>query len=270
MSEPEHEALNSQLAPPQSGAAPLPARRSPGPWHVFVLTFAVYMAFGALEPADTAGATSAVPHACCSWKWMAAQNWFYPSVYAVKVAVTTAVVVWGVRGWRKLGLLPIRVHPLALIVGVAGVIVWVLLADLQRRLGWVTDLGVRPGYNPFQRLECPMCRWSFLAIRFFGLALLVPVIEEFFLRGFLCRYVMEPDAWWNVPLGKLNRTALAAIILTPILLHPNEALAALAWFSVVTWLMLRTRNIWDCIAAHAVTNVCLGVYVVATGNWYLM
>ena len=53
------------------------------------------------------------------------------------------------------------------------------------------------------------------------------------------------------------------------LYHP-EILAALVWFSLVSWLMVRTRNIWDCVAAHAVTNLMLGIHVVGTGHWQLM
>ena len=53
-------------------------------------------------------------------------------------------------------------------------------------------------------------------------------------------------------------------------MHPGELLAAFVWFSMVTWLMVRTRNIWDCVVAHAVTNLLLGIYVVTTGNWQLM
>ena len=34
--------------------------------------------------------------------------------------------------------------------------------------------------------------------------------------------------------------------------------------------MLRTRNIWDCVAAHAITNLILGIYVVHSGTWRLM
>jgi len=55
-----------------------------------------------------------------------------------------------------------------------------------------------------------------------------------------------------------------------VLLHPAEMVAAAVWFSLVTWLMLRTRNIWDCVAAHAVTNLLLGIYVVTTGEWQFM
>ena len=29
----------------------------------------------------------------------------------------------------------------------------------------------------------------------------------------------------------------------------------------------RTRNLGDCILAHAVTNACLGVYVLASSKW---
>ena len=88
-------------------------------------------------------------------------------------------------------------------------------------------------------------------MRFFGLVAVVPVIEEFFLRGFLMRFVMERD-WWDVPFGKANRLAIVLGTAVPMLMHPGELLAAAVWFSMITWLMLRTRNIWDCVAAHAV------------------
>ena len=116
--------------------------------------------------------------------------------------------------------------------------------------------------------DTPAWAYTFLAIRFIGLALVVPVIEEFFLRGFFMRLAIS-ERWWEVPFGAL--TPLAAVVGTvfPMLMHPAELVAAAAWFSLVTWLMHRTRNIWDCVAAHAVTNFLLGVYVVTQGQWQL-
>jgi uncharacterized protein len=76
--------------------------------------------------------------------------------------------------------------------------------------------------------------------------------------------------WWEVPFGKVNRLAIVLGTLVPMMMHPGELLAACVWFSLVTWLMLRTRNIWDCVAAHAVTNLLLGIYVVTSGDWKLM
>jgi membrane protease YdiL (CAAX protease family) len=52
--------------------------------------------------------------------------------------------------------------------------------------------------------------------------------------------------------------------------HPGELLAAAIWFSLVTWLMVRTKNIWDCVIAHAITNLLLGIYVVSFSRWQLM
>ena len=96
----------------------------------------------------------------------------------------------------------------------------------------------------------------------------MPIIEEFFLRGFLMRFVVRDD-WWEVPFGQV--TPLAAVVGTavPMLMHPAELLAAVVWFSLVTWLMVRTKNIWDCVAAHAVTNLLLGIYVVTQHQWQL-
>src|SRR5690606_41137358 len=102
---------------------------------------------------------------------------------------------------------------------------------------------------------------------FLGLALLVPMIEESFLRAFLMRYVMHEN-WTEIPFGVVNRMAVAVGILLPVLYHP-EHLAALVWFSLVTWLMVRTKNYWDCVAAHATTNLLLGIYVVVAGAWLL-
>lgn len=219
----------------------------------------------------------------------------YPYVYSVKIALTlvTMILVW--PGYRTF---PWRVSGMSVLVGVVGVVLWVLLCQLQleakifgpidRFLGGLLPVepaegvqptvglmallgtGERSAYNPLDQLaDAPGWAYSFLAIRFLGLALIVPVIEEFFLRGFLMRYVMH-ECWWQVPFGVVNRTAVVVGTAIPMLMHPSELLAALIWFSMVTWLMVRTRNIWDCVVAHAVTNFLLGVYVVYSGEWQLM
>ena len=78
-------------------------------------------------------------------------------------------------------------------------------------------------------------------------------------------------AFGIAPTGGLYLGGLAIVVATgvPMLMHPGELFAAAVWFSMVTWLMLRTKNIWDCVAAHAVTNLLLGIYVMTTGHWEL-
>ena len=238
----------------------------------FLLPFLVYMLVGALEPtpAKLGGQDIglAIPYT------------YYPWLYAIKIALTLAAVVFVWPGYRTFSL---KLSPLAILVGAVGGPLWIglCLLDCEHRyllpvldplgLGWLIGAGARSGFNPFEQLAGqPALAWSFLSVRFLGLVAVVPLIEEFFLRGFVMRFVMERD-WWEVPFGKANALAIALGTIIPMLSHP-ELLAALVWFSMVTWLMLRTRNIWDCVAAHAITNLILGIYVVAQGGdaWRLM
>src|SRR5262249_50283507 len=135
----------------------------------------------------------------------------------------------------------------------------------QEALGWGQP-GQRSAFNPFAFWpDEPAKAYGFLAVRFWGLAVLVPIIEEFFLRGFLMRLFVAAD-WWKVPFGTLTPLAIAIGTIYGVITHPGEAIAAAVWFSLVTWLMYKTKSIWDCALAHATTNLLLGIYVAAAGD----
>lgn len=211
-----------------------------------------------------------------NWLGVAIPGKYYPAVYSVKVILTLAVVLWFLPVYLQW---PLKVSALAVAVGFVGGGLWIACCWLNLEghlVGWLGEdhalvswlgLGERAAYNPLAALGSTATGYAFLAIRFFGLVLLVPLIEEAFLRAFLMRFVMH-DNWTEIAFGVVNRTAVAAGILVPVLYHP-EKLAALVWFSLVTWLMVRTKNFWDCVAAHAITNLILGVVVVTTGWWAL-
>ena len=247
------------------------------PWLTFLLPFIVYMVVGSFEPAPPKSPL-VLPDGTS--RPAVNQNWFgleyrqYPVVYTIKLALTIAAMVFVLPGYRQF---PLGVSPLAIAVGVVGVVLWIGLCHLQLERKLLAPLGLdrflglgeRPAFNPLAELaETPLWAYTFLAIRFLGLALVVPIIEEFFLRGFIMRFAVRED-WWTVPFGQV--TPLAAVLGTavPMLMHPAELLAALVWFSLVTWLMTRTKNIWDCASAHAVTNLLLGIYVVTQHQWQL-
>jgi uncharacterized protein len=235
------------------------------PWLPYVLPLAVFLLFNSIEPSATGGENSSWP----------LEPHHYPLVYTAKIAAVIAalVVVWPV--YRKF---PFGITPLGILVGLVGGVLWIVLChvDWEERLlpaiglGSFLGEGARVGYNPLEALsDTPAWMYAFLAIRFVGLALLVPIIEEFFLRGFLMRFVSATD-WEKVPFGAASTMALIVGTIFPLLTHPlSEAFAVIVWFSLVTWLMLRTRNIWDCVIAHAITNLMLGIYVVSTGDWHL-
>ena len=264
------------------------------PWAVFVVPFVAYMLLANIEPqqvqsqftAETAeSSVQGVPAANATdppqdvprWKWFGGRrvgDGVYPVMYSIRIAIMILMMLVLLAGYRQF---PFRISLLAVVVGVVGVVVWIGLCrlDLEQELllplglGQFLGLGERAAYNPLAALEDNV-PWmiGFLLIRFTGLAVIVPVIEEFFLRGFLMRYVVDMY-WEKVPFGQASRAAIIAATVYGMLSHPAELLAAAAWFSLMTWLMLKTRNIWDCVMAHAVTNLLLGIYVLSTGHWEL-
>ncbi len=241
------------------------------PWLTFVLPLLVYMLVGSLEPAaPKRDATNQAAAPAAFWQF---EYEYYPLVYAAKIALTLAAIALVWPGYRQF---PFRVNWVAPLIGAIGVVIWIGLCELglvERLLAlvglgdWV-ESGVRPAFNSLKEMaDRPALAYAFLVLRFLGLAAVVPLIEEFFLRGFVLRFLTHAN-WWSVPLTGLSRAALVAGSLLPVLWHPaHEVLAVMAWFSLVTWLMLRTKSIWDCVVAHAVTNGLLGVYVVVFGQW---
>jgi uncharacterized protein len=254
--------MNEPHSEPAASLA-TPARPALNPWLVFVLPFVIYLGLTNLEPSAVAPVDPEQPAA--NWLGLTAEH--YPMVYVAKLVLTLLAVVAVARGyprWQTPSLL-------SLVVGVVGIVVWVGLAKLQR-MSEVNELlfgPTRPEFNPWESFAGEeLQRRVFLGFRFVGLVLVVPVIEEMFLRGFVMRFT-QAEQWWTVPWGVADRTALIAGTVVPVLLHPGEALAAAAWFGMIHWLYLRTKNIWDCVAAHAVTNLLLGVYVMKYEQWWL-
>jgi CAAX prenyl protease-like protein len=247
------------------------------PWLTFLLPFIVYMLAGSFEPGPP-DPPILLPDGTS--RPVVNENRFgleykhYPIVYTAKIALTVAAMIFVLPGYRQF---PFRISPLAIGVGVVGVVLWIGICNLNIERTLLTPLGLadflglgdRPAFNPLKVLnDTPAWAYTFLVIRFIGLAVIVPIIEEFFLRGFLMRFVVNEN-WWNVPFGTLTTTAAVVGTAVPMMMHPAELLAALVWFSLITWLMVHTKNIWDCVAAHAVTNLLLGIYVVTRGAWHL-
>lgn len=253
-------------------------------WLVFVLPLLVYMLSGQLEPnpptSSSLPAASAKPAAATKPGAEVSDTGFgdgfagprYPLVYTARLALTLAAIAFVWPGYRQFAW---RFSWLSVAIGAVGVLVWVGLAQVQRDYlalpATVTDWlgGKRVGFNPLEQFGGePIVLAGFLAVRFLGLALVVPAIEEFFVRGFLTRFVADPE-WWKLPIGTASVAAVVSVIVYAGLTHPGELLAAVVWFSLVTWLAARTNNIWDCVLAHAVTNLLLGVYVLLSGEWWL-
>lgn len=97
-------------------------------------------------------------------------------------------------------------------------------------------------------------------------ALLVPVIEELFWRGWLPRWLANPN-WRTVPLGTYTTLGFVATALLFASEHgPYWEVGLVAGVLYNAW-MWRTRSLGDLVLAHAVTNACLSGYVLWSGNY---
>ena len=107
---------------------------------------------------------------------------------------------------------------------------------------------------------------GFIAIRVFGSVALVPILEELFWRGWLMRWLISQD-FRKVPLGAYAPFAFWITALLFASEHGSYWDVGLITGVIYNWWMVRTRNLTNCIIAHAVTNACLAAYVLAADRW---
>jgi len=108
--------------------------------------------------------------------------------------------------------------------------------------------------------------YFFLTVRVLSSMVLVPILEELFWRGWLMRWLINTD-FQKVPLGTYSPMAFWLVAVLFASEHGSFWEVGLAAGIVYNWWILRTRNLADCILAHAVTNGILAAYVLLFGQW---
>ena len=110
------------------------------------------------------------------------------------------------------------------------------------------------------------CGWLLTGVRLAGSAFVIAVIEEFFWRGFLYRWLIEKP-FTNVRLDEFDLQAffLAALIFG---FEHQRWVAGMIAGACYAYLMIRTRSIWTACIAHCTTNLLLGIFVIATRSYH--
>lgn len=185
----------------------------------------------------------------------------YIWLYLAKVVIVTATLLWFKRPLKDISpranvLLP------AILVGLAVFVEWVLLDK------WIPypHLGHRTSLDPFGAIDSPVLRSLFLVARFYGLVVMVPVMEELFWRSFLLRYATDDSDFTRIPLGTFSWKAFSLVAVGFSLVH-TEWLVAFICACAYTLLLRQTKSIFACIVAHSTTNLALGIYVILTHDW---
>ena len=107
---------------------------------------------------------------------------------------------------------------------------------------------------------------AILVLRSVRAILIVPIVEELFWRGWLMRWLINPD-FEKVELGSYTPLAFWATAILFASEHGPYWEVGLIAGAAYNWWMMRTKSLGDLIVAHALTNGLLCAYVVATGKW---
>ena len=149
------------------------------------------------------------------------------------------------------------------LIGLAAFALWVGLDP------WLVRRPVAStGLDPFLLYPAGWA-WFLFACRLAGIALVVPVMEELFWRGFLMRWLIRED-FTEVPLGTF--TPLSFFVTTAFFAGVHGVqwpLAVIVGLIYGAW-FIKTKKLGDIMLAHAVTNLLLGLYCLFTGDWYYL
>jgi hypothetical protein len=184
-------------------------------------------------------------------------------LYAVRVLIVASLI--GAVSWPYLSFRPSA--PLASIaIGVAVFVIWVAPDVLfGYRHHWLFENSIT-GAAASSLSPQLKDNIGFMLLRALSSAILVPILEELFWRGWMMRWLIDNN-FLTVPLGKYVPSAFWIVALLFASEHGPYWEVGLAAGIVYNWWIIRTRNLADCILAHAVTNAVLAGYVVVTGQW---
>ena len=210
----------------------------------YIAPFAAFMAFLALGQLLPAGI-----------------EWLYP----IRVLAVTAVIVLFSRS-----VLDLRVRNMtgSILLGVAVFVIWIAPDVLwpAYRSHWLftnSILGAAKSTAP----ESVKSNLIFIVFRSIGCVLLVPILEDLFWRAWLPRWVIDAEDFRRVPLGAYTAMSFWVGSLLFASEHGSFWEVGLLAGIAYNWWMVRTKNLGNCILAHAVTNGCLSAYVLLTGEW---
>jgi len=179
------------------------------------------------------------------------------------------------------------VYPLQTFLCGAALVIYWKRYDFGARKGWGTAIaagvlalalwlspqvlfGVPPrtgGFDPTVFSDIPLLYWLTVVARFARLVVIVPLVEEIFWRGFLMRYLIRED-FESVALGAYKPLSFFGVAGLFMLVHsmPDWPAAFLTGL-IYNFLAVKTKSLAACVAAHAVTNLGLGLYIMATRQW---
>jgi len=212
-----------------------------------------------------------------------------PWSYAAKTIACGALILWlkpwqgdgsATTGWRHL--------PLALFIGVLVAVLWILPETV-----WVANrwpgfhafynkwLIMMPGKMPsyYDPVFFPMpppshsslmyspeqCGWGLTLMKMLGTTLVIATAEEYFFRGFLYRWLRNPN-FTSISLKVYDAPIFWVVAGLFAIEHDRVVGGAMAGIAY-GWLVVRTGAVFPAVVAHALTNFVLGLHVILSKQY---
>jgi exosortase E/protease (VPEID-CTERM system) len=182
-------------------------------------------------------------------------EWAYP----LRVGAA-GVVLWRFR--NVYADLKWTAGPAGVAIGVAVFGLWI---GAERLLGPGTP---PPGAPAAWTAASGIARWTWLSCRVFGAVVTVPIAEELAFRGYALRRLRSRD-FTSVD---LQAFAWMPFLVSSMLFgafHGSRWIAGAVAGMLFAWAAKRRGSIGDATVAHAVANLLLAGWVLATGDWRL-
>ena len=191
--------------------------------------------------------------------------------YVLKILVVPGLMLWAWKWYVPVFGPKDRMESVwaGIAVGVIGLLVWLLLMA-----PFIDIVG-----EPWEPVP--------FFLRMFSATLIVPVFEEYFIRGYFLRAAyqwdmnrktmsakeallrtLDEDNIKTVPPGAWSVAAVAISTIAFTVGHlPAEWPAAIAYSLLMTALWVVRKDLLSCMVAHATTNLMLALYCYFTGDW---
>ncbi len=231
------------------GSALIVGRVRTNPLAAYVAPFAIFMGFIAL----VSGIRWAFPDSANVFL-AAPEYWVYP----LQTAACAGALIFF---WRSYSFAPLQHWPLGIIAGLVALGIWVspqVVFGVPART---------EGFNPEALAATGMVYWLTVLARFARLVIVVPLLEEIFWRGFLLRYFVKED-FTKVAFGTYTHLSFFVVAVLFAAEHSQaDWIPALLTGLLYNGLAVRTKSLFACVLAHAVTNFGLGLYIMSTRQW---
>ena len=187
--------------------------------------------------------------------WLASpEYWIFPA----QTIICGGILIWFWRGYQFRA--PARI-PFTVAIGLLVFLLWIAP---QQFLGFPPRLA---GFDPETFSGQPALYWVTVIFRFLRLVVVVPLLEEIFWRGFLLRYLID-EKFSRVPIGTFSWGSFLIVTLCFGFSHLSaDWIAGFVTGALYNCVAYRTRSLASCVLAHAVTNLCLGLWIMATKQW---